>query len=91
VLALSPEGTRKPVPRWKTGFHRIALGAGVPIVPVWVDYRSRVIGLGAPIQPTPDEAADVVKIRTLFRKEMALHPERYIEREGEPEPPAPRA
>ena len=38
VLGLSPEGTRRRVDQWKSGFHRIAVGAGVPIVPVWIDY-----------------------------------------------------
>jgi len=82
VLALSPEGTRRPVSQWKTGFHRIALGAGVPIVPVWFDYRSRRVGLGPPFQPGPDEPADVVTLRRYFRKDMARHPENYIEEEG---------
>ena len=34
VFGLSPEGTRRRVERWKTGFYHIALGAGVPILPV---------------------------------------------------------
>jgi 1-acyl-sn-glycerol-3-phosphate acyltransferase len=32
LLAIAPEGTRRRVEEWKSGFHRIALGAGVPIV-----------------------------------------------------------
>jgi 1-acyl-sn-glycerol-3-phosphate acyltransferase len=88
VLALSPEGTRRPVSHWKTGFHRIALGAGVPIVPVWFDYRSRCVGLGPPFQPTADESADVVTLRRFFRKDMARHPAQYIEKEGGPPDPA---
>jgi 1-acyl-sn-glycerol-3-phosphate acyltransferase len=79
VLALSPEGTRRRVEQWKNGFHRIAVGAGVPIVPVWIDYQAREIGIGAPLRPGPDEAADVATLRALFRKEMARHPERFAE------------
>jgi len=82
VLGLTPQGTRRPVRHWKTGFHRIALGAGVPIVAVWFDYGSRCVGFGTPFHPGPDESADVVALRRLFRKEMARYPERYIEREG---------
>jgi hypothetical protein len=62
VLALTPGGTRRPVTQWKTGFHRIAVGAGVPIVPVSFDYRSRVVGIGAPVQPGPDESASVARL-----------------------------
>lgn len=86
VLALSPEGTRRPVSRWKTGFHRIAVGAGVPIVPVWIDYGSRSVGIGAPHSPDPDEAASVIRLRTLYRKEMARHPELYVESDDLPTP-----
>ena len=37
-LALSPEGTRKKVDKWKTGFYFIAKSAEVPIVLVAFDY-----------------------------------------------------
>jgi 1-acyl-sn-glycerol-3-phosphate acyltransferase len=79
VLGLAPEGTRRRVAHWKSGFHRIAVGAGVPIVPVWIDYQKREVGIGAPFSPGPDEAADVAALRALFRKEMARHPERFAE------------
>ncbi|OYV71539.1 MAG: acyltransferase, partial [Deltaproteobacteria bacterium 21-66-5] len=41
VLGLAPEGTRKAVPRWRSGYYHIAQGAGVPIVPVALDWPSR--------------------------------------------------
>jgi len=45
-LALSPEGTRKWTPYWKTGFYRIAAAANVPIVLAFVDYKKRQMGIG---------------------------------------------
>jgi 1-acyl-sn-glycerol-3-phosphate acyltransferase len=78
-LGLAPEGTRRRVDRWKSGFHRIAAAAGVPIVPVWIDYQAREVGIGAPFRPGPDEAADMAALRALFRKEMARHPELFAE------------
>ena len=88
VLALSPEGTRRRVERWKTGFYRIAVGAGVPIVPTWIDYRTRVFRIGGPVWPGADEAAGVAALRSLFHKEMAKYPECFAE-EGRPEGPPP--
>ncbi|MFI5210951.1 MAG: 1-acyl-sn-glycerol-3-phosphate acyltransferase [Gemmatimonadales bacterium] len=88
VLALSPEGTRRRVERWKTGFYRIAVGASVPIVPIAIDYRTRALAIGAPVWPDQDETAGVAKLRALFRKEMARYPERFAE-EGRPEGPPP--
>jgi 1-acyl-sn-glycerol-3-phosphate acyltransferase len=90
VLALTPEGTRRPVTQWKTGFHRIAVGAGVPIVPVSFDYRSRVVGIGAPVQPGPDESASVARLGSLFHKEMARHPAQYVEQGVDRQPGVPQ-
>jgi len=76
-LALAPEGTRKKVARWKSGFYRIAAGAGVPVVPVALDYRRRVADIGAPLLPTGDYEADLAILRKHFSADMARHPERY--------------
>lgn len=40
-LGLAPEGTRRRVAFWKSGFYHIATGAGVPIVVGFVDYKKR--------------------------------------------------
>jgi 1-acyl-sn-glycerol-3-phosphate acyltransferase len=53
-VAITPEGTRTRVPRFKTGFYRIALAAGVPILPVAFNYRRRAViplPLWMPVQP----------------------------------------
>jgi 1-acyl-sn-glycerol-3-phosphate acyltransferase len=83
-LALAPEGTRRRVERWKTGFHRIALGAGVPIVPVWLDYGSRCVGIGPPLAPSGDVAADLARLAVFFDARMARHPERFSPPQGQP-------
>jgi 1-acyl-sn-glycerol-3-phosphate acyltransferase len=44
-LALSPEGTRKLTPGWRSGFHQVALQAGVPVVLAYLDYPKREVGL----------------------------------------------
>ncbi len=66
VLGITPEGTRKRVGKWKTGFWHIATGAGVPIVPVYFDYPRRRVGLGAPFWPSTDVASDIQKLRALY-------------------------
>ena len=76
-LALAPEGTRHKVAHWKTGFHRIALAAGVPIFPVALDYRSRTVGLLPLFVPGTDYAADLDRLRSLYSPAMARHPESF--------------
>jgi 1-acyl-sn-glycerol-3-phosphate acyltransferase len=65
-VAISPEGTRERIATWKTGFYYIALGAGVPIVLGYADYRRKVVGLGPTIQPSGDIQADFVHIRAFY-------------------------
>lgn len=65
-LCVEPEGTRKPVARWKTGFWHIAREAGVPILPGYFDYPRKVIGLGPLLSPTADKAADIAALRAFY-------------------------
>ena len=81
-IAITPEGSRKPVRRWKRGFWEIAHQAGVPIVPAFLDFGNKKIWVGEPIWTTGDMEADMLKIRSLFKKEMAKHPENFIEIEN---------
>lgn len=66
IVALAPEGTRKPVTKWKSGFYRIALRAGVPIVPGYFDNRRRVVGMGPPFHPTGDTEGDIAQLRAFY-------------------------
>ncbi len=66
-LALAPEGTRKKVQKWKTGFWHIAREAGVPILPVYFHYPEKTVGLGPLFHPTDDVAADMARIREFYR------------------------
>src|SRR4051812_28698982 len=57
-LVITPEGTRKQVSRWRTGFWHIAKGAGVPILPIVFNWGERVIRIGVPFMAGDDVAAD---------------------------------
>ena len=66
VLVIPPEGTRGRAEHWKSGFYRIALGAGVPVVPGYLDYGRKRAGLGPPIHLTGDVKADMDRIRAFY-------------------------
>jgi 1-acyl-sn-glycerol-3-phosphate acyltransferase len=55
VLVLSPEGTRKKVTRWRSGFWHVAKGAGVPICCVAFDFPSKTIRLGPTVTADEDD------------------------------------
>ena len=44
-LAIAPEGTRKPVKRWKAGFHIIAKETGVPVYISYFDWGTKRVGI----------------------------------------------
>jgi 1-acyl-sn-glycerol-3-phosphate acyltransferase len=77
VLIITPEGTRARVERWKSGFHRIALASGVPVVLVVFDYSRKVVRLGPAFPATGDYDGDVAKIQSHITAQMAKHPARY--------------
>ena len=58
ILGLSPEGTRKKVEKWKTGFYFIAKGAKVPIVMATLDFENKKIKISEPYYPTDDKEKD---------------------------------
>jgi 1-acyl-sn-glycerol-3-phosphate acyltransferase len=67
VLAIAPEGTRKPVPRFKTGFLAIARGARVPIVLAALDWGTRTVRLGPLFVPGEDVEADRAEVEAHFK------------------------
>ena len=62
-MGITPEGTRKKVNNWKTGFLRIAYEADVPILLVGLDAASRCVRLDKVIRATGDHAAQAAEIR----------------------------
>ena len=75
-LGLAPEGTRQYTKDWKTGFYYLALGAGVPILPVAMDYKTKEIRFMSPVYPTGDIDVDLPKIYAQYRGVVPRYPER---------------
>ena len=63
ILGLAPEGTRKRVERWRTGFWHIAHGAAIPIVPVALDFGTKAIRILPPFHTTGDLDRDVAELQ----------------------------
>jgi len=77
ILALSPEGTRKKVPRWKTGFYHIALKSNVPIVLCKLDFKNKKIGIFDEIHPSGNFENDMKYIENSYNKIIGKIPENY--------------
>ncbi len=65
-LAIAPEGTRKMVDTWKSGFYYIALKAKVPIVPVGFDHHKKTVIFFDAFDPTGNYQEDYDYLKSLF-------------------------
>ncbi|WP_374529720.1 lysophospholipid acyltransferase family protein [Novosphingobium sp.] len=74
ALVIAPEGTRSSKGGWKSGFYHIALGAGVPIVPAWVNNETMQGGIGPALMPSGDYQADLAKLAAFYRSVLPDHP-----------------
>lgn len=66
-LALAPEGTRKKVDDWRTGFYYIAKSANVPIIMFTLDFKNKQNHFSEPFYPTNDKESDFKYIRGFFK------------------------
>jgi len=63
---ITPEGTRKPVKRFKRGFYEIAVQANVPIAVTYINYKSRHMGVGPLIVPSGNFDDDMLRILAIY-------------------------
>ena len=71
VLTITPEGTRKKVTEWKTGFHRIATGANVPVLLGFFDYKRKLVGTDELLYMSGNLDADLKRIKKFY---INIHP-----------------
>lgn len=72
-FVLAPEGTRRKVDNWKTGFWKIARRADVPVFCVGFNYPDKTIRLAELVTLTEDMDADLKRIRALFASYQGKH------------------
>lgn len=76
-LAISPEGTRQYVDKWKTGFYYIAKGANVPIVMLGFDFENKKVKLSKPFYITGDIKADFAHFYAFYKAIKGANPELF--------------
>lgn len=65
-LTLAPEGTRKKVTEWRTGFYYIAKAAKVPIIMFTLDFKHKQNHISEPFMPTEDRIADFKFMKAFY-------------------------
>lgn len=75
-LAIAPEGTRRKIDHWKSGFYRVALAANVPLGLAFIDYSRREVGIEAWLSLSGNETEDLAKIRACYSNKRGKKPEK---------------
>ena len=78
-LAVTPEGTRSPRRRWKTGFLYIAYGAKVPVQLGIIDYKNKKVIISEEFMPTGDIEKDLHFVKSYYShfKDAARYPSKF--------------
>lgn len=79
-LAMCPEGTRKPIRKWKTGYHVIAKEVRIPVFITYVDWGRKRVGIHSEVELTDDARKDTDRIQQIY-KELGVkgkHPENFL-------------
>lgn len=79
-LVICPEGTRKPVRKWKTGYHTIATATGAPVYLTFFDYRAKRVGIFSRYELAGNAREDTDRIQEIYEEQhfTGRHPEMYI-------------
>ena len=66
IISLAPEGTRKKVSKFKTGFYYIAKEANIPIIMITMDYSNKQSLISNQFYPTRNSKDDLSFIENFF-------------------------
>lgn len=77
IFVLSPEGTRRYLDHWKSGFYHIARQANVPILAAFLDAKSKNVGWGPVYEITKDKDAMLKSIASFYSDKIGINPEQF--------------
>lgn len=77
AMVIAPEGTRKLVTEWRTGFYHTALLANAPITFGYLDYAKKEAGVGGFVQPSGDMQKDLEVVMDFYRNISGKFPDQF--------------
>ena len=77
VIGIMPEGTRKKVDKWKSGFLRIARAADSPVLLASLDFSRKRIRFGDLIEAREDTDQQLLEIKAYYQQFRPKHPEKF--------------
>lgn len=74
ILVITPEGTRRAAPHWKSGFIEIAERAEVPVVLAGVDAQHKVVVISRAYQVGDDRHRFMDEVRAFLADKDGINP-----------------
>ncbi len=73
ILGLSPEGTRKDMDHWRSGFYHMAKGANVPVFMIRFNFDRKTLELLDVFHLTDDMKADMHNMQMFFKDTFGVY------------------
>ena len=67
LLTIAPEGKRTAQLTWKTGYHRIAREANVPVIVGFIDYKTKTCGMQDVFFTTDNFEKDTIELMKYYK------------------------
>lgn len=77
LLVMCPEGTRKKVKRWKSGFIKIAQHANIPVIVGFVDSGNHEMGIKGELDMSGTDDEIMVRLKKYYVGMQGVHPENF--------------
>ena len=74
VIGMSPEGSRKKIDRWKSGFLRIAKQTESKILFLSIDSPSKTLKFGKVFEPSGDNEKDINFVMDYYKQFKGINP-----------------
>ena len=74
MIGVAPEGSRKKVDRWKSGFLRIASQTKSKIMFIGIDAPSKTLKIGQLFEPSGDTEKDIIFVMDYYKQFKGINP-----------------
>jgi len=79
IIAITPEGTRKPNFKWKRGFYHIAKKANVPIAITTLDYKTKQAKIQKIVHPSDISLRELMlDLQHVYKNVHAKFPKDFV-------------
>ena len=77
-LCIAPEGTRKAIKKWKTGYYHIAKQANVPVIVCCLDYGKKRACIKKTIYTQKTEPEAMAEMKSSLKGVVPRNPQNFI-------------